>query len=251
MTNEQIIKQTLQFLGIREEAHTAAFWKTQGCHIIRGQHAAASCLLWKPKKKQAAPEDADGEAMPEEYIRVKSHLFLQSQVAQDRKEDQLRESILTYHVEMDGEKKSRLVLASVCPYRQQKAGDPVSAAKLFDEIFRLRKQAEEHLCMIACDAQMHPLAGFEVSHGGIACCPAYIREIYSRALLANAYTILICHNHPSGYPAPSEEDRLFTMRTQESGELIGIPLADSLIVGEGDSYFSFREAGALAKKDNG
>ena len=52
------------------------------------------------------------------------------------------------------------------------------------------------------------------------------------------------HNHPSGDPAPSAEDREVTRRLSRAGELLGIPLADHLVVGDG-GWFSFREQGLL------
>jgi DNA repair protein RadC len=56
--------------------------------------------------------------------------------------------------------------------------------------------------------------------------------------------IIICHNHPSGDPSPSNEDINITHRLKESGKLLGIDLIDHIIIGNG-SYISLKEKGIL------
>ena len=66
------------------------------------------------------------------------------------------------------------------------------------------------------------------------------------AILANCASIIIAHNHPSGDPLPSKEDRALTARLLEAGRLLGIPLVDSIIIGDGTSaYFSFADENLL------
>ena len=67
------------------------------------------------------------------------------------------------------------------------------------------------------------------------------------ALQKNAVSIIILHNHPSGDPAPSREDRLITERIRQAGELIGIELLDHIIIGN-NRYMSFREEGMLLER---
>ena len=68
------------------------------------------------------------------------------------------------------------------------------------------------------------------------------REIYIEALRFRACGIILLHNHPSGDPAPSREDCLFTERVREAGSLVGVPLLDHIIIGD-NSYVSLRERG--------
>jgi len=70
------------------------------------------------------------------------------------------------------------------------------------------------------------------------------REILKRALLANAAGIILYHNHPSGDPTPSREDREFTRRLSCAAEAVGIRLLDHVIVGHAGAV-SFREAGLM------
>lgn len=70
------------------------------------------------------------------------------------------------------------------------------------------------------------------------------REILKRALLANAAGLILYHNHPSGDPSPSREDREFTRRLASAAESVGLRLLDHIVVGRGGCV-SFREAGLL------
>lgn len=70
------------------------------------------------------------------------------------------------------------------------------------------------------------------------------REILKRALLANAAGLILYHNHPSGDPSPSREDREFTRRLSAAAESVGLRLLDHVVVGR-EGCVSFREAGLL------
>lgn len=70
------------------------------------------------------------------------------------------------------------------------------------------------------------------------------RELLKRALLANAAALIVYHNHPSGDPSPSREDREFTRRLASAADLVGLRLLDHVVVGR-DGCVSFREAGLL------
>jgi len=70
------------------------------------------------------------------------------------------------------------------------------------------------------------------------------RKILKRALLANAAGVILYHNHPSGDPSPSREDREFTRRLAAAAESVGLRLLDHIIVGR-EGCVSFREAGLM------
>ncbi len=70
------------------------------------------------------------------------------------------------------------------------------------------------------------------------------REILKRALLSNAAGVILYHNHPSGDPTPSREDREFTRRLCAAAETLGLRLLDHIVVGR-TGCVSFREAGLL------
>ena len=78
---------------------------------------------------------------------------------------------------------------------------------------------------------MNALIGIEtVSIGGLNSCIVSMREVFKSAILANAASIVICHNHISGHLYPSAEDLKMTKRMVEAGELLGIMIHDHLII---------------------
>ena len=71
-----------------------------------------------------------------------------------------------------------------------------------------------------------------------------MRSLFSRAMLCNANSIIVAHNHPSGVVKPSGEDINLTRRIKEAGEILDIKLQDHIIIGE-DDYYSFINEGRL------
>lgn len=74
---------------------------------------------------------------------------------------------------------------------------------------------------------------------------AHPREIFTPAFLTNAASLVVAHNHPSGDPSPSPDDRALVRRLVEVGRLLGVDLDDALIIGDRGRYYSFRETGVL------
>jgi DNA repair protein RadC len=69
---------------------------------------------------------------------------------------------------------------------------------------------------------------------------AHPREIFREAVVGSAASVVVFHNHPSGDPTPSANDRQVTHRLMDAGEVMGIHVMDHIILGEG-AYFSFWE----------
>jgi len=87
----------------------------------------------------------------------------------------------------------------------------------------------------------HRVIGFEeVFRGTIDAASVYPREIVKLALLRNAAALIVAHNHPSGDPTPSKQDITLTQQLAAAGKLLGIPLADHVIVAK-TTHFSFRK----------
>lgn len=116
-------------------------------------------------------------------------------------------------------------------------------AKFMNRNFRLNRMAEEYAYMIAYDIKMRPLGVFEISHGTVNCSIINPRDILISALLCGASGFILIHNHPSGDCSPSADDHKVTKRVKDAGQLVGIPLIDHIIVGEG--IFSFQLSGLL------
>lgn len=76
--------------------------------------------------------------------------------------------------------------------------------------------------------------------GTLQTAPVHPREVFGPALREAAAAVVVAHNHPSGDPSPSHDDRLVTERLRQAGELCGIELLDHVVVGH-DRYWSFAD----------
>jgi len=125
--------------------------------------------------------------------------------------------------------------------------EPREAARLFREF--IGDAPEEHFCLMVLDARKRVIGVNEVSVGTLSASLVHPREVFRAAILLNGAAVIVAHNHPSGDPAPSSEDREATRRLQRAGEILGIPVADHIVIGEGEGaslrYFSFRDGGLL------
>lgn len=85
---------------------------------------------------------------------------------------------------------------------------------------------------------------YEVSSGGISGTVVDLRLIFAAALKANAVSLIMIHNHPSGQIKPSEADKQITRKVKEAGRILDIALLDHLIITP-DIYYSFADEGAI------
>jgi DNA repair protein RadC len=97
--------------------------------------------------------------------------------------------------------------------------------------------------LIACLDAKHAIIGVNiVSVGSLTLSIVHPREVFKAAILLNSAAIICTHNHPSGEPEPSSEDRVLTTRLRQAGDLIGITVLDHIILGD-DRTFSFADQG--------
>jgi len=111
----------------------------------------------------------------------------------------------------------------------------------------LQGKAQEQCIALLLDTRHRLIRIAEIAQGTLNASLVHPRDIFKAAIAANAAAVIVAHNHPSGDPAPSEEDRLLTQRIFEAGRLMGIAVLDHLIVAGGDHY-SFRAEGAFASR---
>ena len=120
--------------------------------------------------------------------------------------------------------------------------DPATIAYYYME--QLRHEQRERLILAMFDTKNHFLGDEVLSIGTVNSSLVSPREVFLAALRHHAVHIILLHNHPSGDAAPSREDELITKRCAECGRMLGIPLADHIIIGD-QCYTSFRECGLL------
>jgi DNA repair protein RadC len=146
----------------------------------------------------------------------------------------------------------RLKLATWIVVREAEApsprmlNHPDDVARLALEFVRACDDDKEHFWVVLLNQKHRYLMHTEVSMGNQSASLVHPREVFGPAVREGAATILLCHNHPSGEPQPSAEDRELTARLKECGKLLGIEVLDHVIVGNGSGrWFSFRDVGLL------
>jgi DNA repair protein RadC len=102
------------------------------------------------------------------------------------------------------------------------------------------KAEVEEFWVVALNPLCHVIRASMLFRGTVDTCFVHPRDIFRFALFANASSILIGHNHPSGCCEPSSADEDLTKRIREGGRLLQIPLVDHVIITE-KNYFSFAE----------
>lgn len=140
----------------------------------------------------------------------------------------------------------RYRITLVCEETGTEAAVPVqtstSAAALLRPCFAGLDR--EHFVVCGLDAK-HLMTGINlVSIGSLTLSIVHPREVFKPLILMNAAAFICAHNHPSGDPTPSQEDRLLTQRLRQGAELLGIPLLDHLVLGD-QRYLSFADEGWL------
>lgn len=130
----------------------------------------------------------------------------------------------------------KLVRECPSPYEISGWDDVVTIAQAFIEM-----EDREHLIAIPMDARGKVLGIHTVAIGDSLSCIVTPREVFKAAILTNACSIVVAHNHPSGDPNPSKEDFLVTEKLFLAGNILGIELLDHVIVGAGQSHSMKRE----------
>ena len=117
---------------------------------------------------------------------------------------------------------------------------PADAASLL--MPHLRFQETERFWVLLLNTKNEVLDRIEISKGGLASSPVHPREVFKAAVKAGAAGVVVIHNHPSGDPTPSRADLAITTKLSRAGGVMGIPIIDHIIVGDG-SFVSLRERG--------
>lgn len=111
---------------------------------------------------------------------------------------------------------------------------------------RLRDLRREVFKVILLDAKHTLIRDVTVSEGSLTLTIVHPREVFNLAVRESAAAVIFLHNHPSGDPQPSAEDRALTGRLAAAGQILGVAVLDHIIVGDG-RYFSFADEGGLGE----
>lgn len=120
-------------------------------------------------------------------------------------------------------------------------GSPKDIYKIVSEY--LDGVDREHLVLLTLDTKNKITSISTICIGSLNASVVHPREVFKPAILSNAASIILAHNHPSGDTTPSKEDISITRRIKDGGDLLGIKLLDHLIIG--DDYTSLKEKGIV------
>jgi DNA repair protein RadC len=133
-------------------------------------------------------------------------------------------------------------IATLPPNDRTTIRTPKDAADLLMNQMRLLDR--EHFKAVLMDTKNHVLDIVTISVGTLNSSLVHPRELFKEAIKRSCAGIILAHNHPSGIPDPSSEDKSLTNRLVDAGKLLGITILDHVIIGD-SKYFSFRESGLM------
>lgn len=100
----------------------------------------------------------------------------------------------------------------------------------------LRTKKQEHFVCLSLDGGQRLIAQRTITIGTLDSVLAHPREVFADAVADRAASVIVAHNHPSGDASPSEQDIALTQQLAASGQLLGIPLSDHIILTKTDSF---------------
>lgn len=123
------------------------------------------------------------------------------------------------------------------------------ALRSSEEVFRhfreqLAQQKREIFYVVLLNNKNRKIREVKISEGSLTASLVHPREVYNPVIRESAAAVIFVHNHPSGDPAPSQEDIEITRRLKEVGNVMGVRVLDHVVVGHG-RYFSFSDRGLL------
>ena len=110
---------------------------------------------------------------------------------------------------------------------------------------RLRDLAVEEFHVLALGSQSQVQGDLLITRGILNSSLVHPREVFRAAIAEAAAGIIVVHNHPSGDPTPSADDRAVTRQLVDAGRVLDVPVYDHVVIGGGERYVSFAEAGLL------
>lgn len=138
--------------------------------------------------------------------------------------------------------KVRLKVQEAGPIRQ--TSSPSESEAILRSIYAGLDSDQEHFSVLALNGQ-NQVVGYKVlSSGGMGYAHVDQKLLWRAALVLGGVALIVAHNHPSGNPMPSPEDRMLTQTMKKAAELLDYKLLDHIILGD-DRHYSFRNSGIL------
>jgi DNA repair protein RadC len=128
--------------------------------------------------------------------------------------------------------------------KDKKAVLILSPKQVWRELKDICENKKEHFVVFFLNVRNQEIKREIISVGILNASLIHPREVFESAILHSAAHIIVAHNHPSGNPEPSADDRKITKRLVEAGKLLGIEVLDHVIVTR-DKYYSLQENGSI------
>jgi DNA repair protein RadC len=122
-------------------------------------------------------------------------------------------------------------ISALTPEERRSLQSPQDVARLV--LAEMQALEQEHMRVLLCDTRNRLIRMVEVYKGSLNAASVRIGEVFREAIRANAASLVVVHNHPSGDPTPSPEDVALTRSMVEAGKLLDVEVLDHLIVGQG------------------
>ncbi|SCZ77213.1 RadC family protein [Acidaminobacter hydrogenoformans] len=119
-----------------------------------------------------------------------------------------------------------------------KVAGPAEIAEIM--IVEMRHLVKEVFKVVLLDTKNQIISIEDISVGSLNASIVHPREVFQPAIRRSANAVVLIHNHPSGHPEPSTEDKRVTERLVEAGQLMGIQVLDHIVIGD-LKYYSFKE----------
>ena len=120
----------------------------------------------------------------------------------------------------------------VCVTRPGRPGPAMRSGEDVCAMFAATKDHDrEGLYALHLDTKNRVIGVEEIGRGSLTAVETTQREVFKGAMLTNANSIILAHNHPSGDATPSEDDRQLTVALIAAGKLLGIPVRDHIVIG--------------------
>jgi DNA repair protein RadC len=142
--------------------------------------------------------------------------------------------------------KASLEIARRVGNHKWEAGQPLRSS---EDVFRhfydsLGKEKRELFYVVLLNNKNRKIRDVKISEGSLTASLVHPREVYNPVIRESAAAVIFVHNHPSGDPAPSQEDIEITRRLKEVGDVMGIRVLDHVVIGL-ERYYSFSDKGML------
>lgn len=128
----------------------------------------------------------------------------------------------------------------ITTYKENQQKEITCPSDVYEVLSEIKRYHKEAFVVLHLDTKKKIISKEIVSIGILNACLIHPREIFRAAILNNAHSIILTHNHPSGDPSPSDEDIKITTELKRAGEILKIQLLDHVIIGK-EGYYSFQE----------